>query len=452
MSIHENSDVRVPINKDSYSIMRDERKCLLCGACRSTCKFGQAVYGHYDLEKTGDYAICIDCGQCIQSCPNGTLTCKHDYMEVLDKINDPDKVVIIQTAPSVRVALGEEWDKNFGTFVEGKLVSVLKKLGFDYVLDTTFGADLTIMEEATELIERIKQNKLPLFTSCCPAWVKFIEIFYPEKIPNLSTCKSPILMQGAMIKSYFAKEKNIDVNKIVSVAVAPCTAKKAEIKQEVMRNDENIPDVDYIITTKELIRLIKKAEIDFENLEEANYDSMVGSTSGLIFGATGGVMEAALRTAHYFLTGENVLNSDITYSAVRGLDGVKEATVKVGNYSLTVAVVSGTGNARKLLAKIDEGKHYDFVEVMACPGGCISGGGQPKQDLMIMDEVRKARINTMYQKDQELPLKFCHENPEIKKIYENFLEKPGSDLARKYLHRTYQDKSFLLNKLPKNGK
>ncbi len=441
MSRHANSDVRVPVNEDSYSIKRDERKCLLCGSCRSTCKFGQAVYGYYDLEKTDDYAICIDCGQCIQSCPNGTLSLKHDYMEVLECIEDKNKIVVIQTSPSVRVGIGDEWGYPYGTFLEGHMVSALKKLGFDYVFDTNFGADLTIMEEATELVNRIKNNQnLPMFTSCCPAWVKFVEIFYPDKIPNMSTCKSPILMQGAIIKNYLAKKLNIDKDKIVSVAVTPCTAKKAEIK-------EVNSDMDYIITTKELTKMLKKKEIDFNSLEDEKYDMMNGSSSGLIFGNSGGVMEAALRTAHYLLTKENI--KDLKIEKIRGIDGIKEAFVKIGDLKLKVAVVSGTANARKILKMIDEGKHYDFIEVMACPSGCISGAGQPKQDLMEMENVRKERIKSMYKQDNEAILKFCHENKEIQKLYKEFLNKPGSDLAKKYLHRTYQDKSHLLGEKEK---
>ena len=444
MSKHSNSDVRVPVNEDSLSIKRDERKCLLCGSCRSTCKFGQAVYGYYDLEKTDDYAICIDCGQCIQSCPNGTLSLKQDYLEVLEALEDKDKIVIAQTSPAVRVAIGEEFGYDYGTFLEGKMVSALKKLGFDYVLDTNFGADLTIMEEANELVNSLKnKTNLPMFTSCCPAWVKFVEIFYPDKIPLLSTCKSPVLMQGSMIKNYFCKQKNIPLKKVVSVSITPCTAKKAEIKR-----DDLGCDIDYVITTKELVKLLRKKEIDFNLLEDEQYDSMFGSSSGLIFGVTGGVMEAAIRTAYYMMTKENMEN--LVVKSVRGTDGIKEATIKLNDLKLKVAVVSGTANARELLKKIDEGKHYDFVEVMACPGGCISGAGQPKHDLMEMDKVRQDRIKSMYNQDSKSTLRFCHENKEIKKIYKDFLVKPGSDISKKYLHRTYQDKSYLLGEDIKN--
>ena len=451
MSVHENSDVRVPINSDSVSITRNDSKCILCGGCRSVCKFVQGVYGRYDLEKTNDRAICIECGQCSNVCPTNAIYEVKDYLKVKEYINNNDYIVIFQTAPAARVSLGEEFGFEVGSFVQGKLVSALKKLGADYVFDTAYGADLTIMEEANELIERIQNNgTLPMFTSCCPAWVKFLEMFYSEYIPNLSSVKSPILMEGAIVKTYFANKVDIDPEKIIHVAVTPCTAKKYEIKRDEMKDsgeflNKEIRDVDYVITVRELAEWIREENIDFNLLEDSSYDSILGEASGagVIFGSTGGVMEAALRTAHFYITGERLEN--VEFTEVRGLAGIKEASVNIGEYNISIAVVTGTNNAHKFFELLKNGeKHYDFVEVMACLGGCVAGGGQPKIVQTENHLEKEKRASSLYKKDRVL--KRCsYENEEIQKLYKEFLKEPGSDVSRKLLHTAYHSKKDMLD-------
>lgn len=449
-----NYSKRVYIDDTSYSIKRDENKCILCGNCKSVCEFKQGVYNCYDMNRTYKKMICIDCGQCSVACPTGAISIKEDYNEVRKILKEKEKIVIFQTSPSIRVSFGELFDMEAGTLVEGKIVSLLRKLGASYVFDTTFGADLTIMEEASELIDRIKNKKtLPMFTSCCPAWVKFVEMFYPKYINNLSTCKSPILMEGAIIKTYVANKLNIDPKNIVNVAITPCTAKKAEIKREEINgsskynNIDNIKDVDYVITVRELASWIKEEKIDFNNIIESEYDSILpkGTGAGLIFGNTGGVMEAALRTANYLLTNEDI--KEIEFNSIRGLSGIKEADIKINDLNLKVAVISGTKNARKILKQIEENNiKYDFIEVMACPGGCIAGGGQPKHDLMILDEIKEKRIKTLYNEDLNSEIRYSYKNPVIKEIYKDFLINPLSDISKQLLHTTYKNKENLLNK------
>lgn len=451
MSKHENANIRVPIEENNICITRDDNKCILCGACKSVCKFQVGVFGNYNLEQTSDKAICIGCGQCSLVCPTNAITEVMDYEKVKREIADPDKIVIFQTSPSVRAALGELFDLEPGTLVERKMVSSLKALGADYVFDTTFGADLTIMEEATELVRRI-QNKetLPMMTSCCPAWVKFVETFFPNYIGNLSTAKSPILMQGAIIKTYFAKEAGIDPSKIVNVAVTPCTAKKEEIKQRKMNSSgiyhhcDNMRDTDYVITTRELGKWLNEAGIDFHALEEREYDDMLarGTGAGFIFGNSGGVMEAAIRTAYYMITGNTPDISLLKYEPVRGLDNVKTATVVIQDLELKVAVINGTFQARKFLKNLEETKeHYDFIEVMACRGGCIAGGGTPKTEIPLPDEMKEARMKCLYEIDQNSNLRNSYENPDIKELYHAFLKEPSSDLAHALLHTSYTSKS-----------
>jgi len=321
---YEYSDIRVPIDKDNVSICRDEELCVKCGACKNICKFNVGVYGNYDLEKS-DKAICINCGQCSLVCPTMSICEVKDYLK-LKELMKSDKIKVFQVAPAVRASLGEEFNYELGTNVEGKIVSALKMLGADYVFDTTFGADLTIMEEANELVDRIKNKKtMPMFTSCCPAWVKFVEIFYPEFIPNLSTCKSPILMQGAIIKNYFSNINNIDRDDIISVAVTPCTAKKYEIKREEFNGD-----VDFVITTRELANWIREEKIKFKDLEDTSFDNIMsrGTGAGIIFGNSGGVTEAALRTANHILGGDD--KQTLEFEEIRGLGNIKEANVKIG--------------------------------------------------------------------------------------------------------------------------
>ena len=374
---------------------------------------------------------CTNCGQCILSCPTGALHELYQKDIVLDILSDQTKHVVVQTAPAVRVAISEPFSKQAGDISTGQLVTALKRLGFDAVFDTNFTADLTIMEEGTELIKRINSGgKLPLFTSCSPGWIKFIEHFYPEYLDNLSSAKSPQQMFGALAKTYYAKEAGIDPEDIVVVSVMPCTAKKFEAKR-----DEMAGDVDYVLTTRELAAMIKSAGIDFLNLEESEYDELLGVSSGAadIFGTTGGVMEAALRTATELITGQELENID--FDSVRGLEGIKKAEVEIGELKLKAAVAHGLGNARRVMEMIKEGEEFDFVEFMACPGGCMGGGGQP---ISCADNVLEKRQQAIYRIDKEKKLRKSHENPYIKKLYDNYLEKPGSEKAHRLLHTKYK--------------
>ena len=384
---------------------------------------------------------CINCGQCIVNCPVGALHEKDDTAEVWEALQNPDKYVVVQPAPAVRAALGEEFGYPMGTSVTGKMAAALRRLGFDKVFDTDFAADLTIMEEANELVERIsKGGKLPMITSCSPGWIKFCETYYPDFTDNLSTCKSPHEMEGAMIKSYFAEKMNIDPHKIVVVSVMPCTAKKFEAKRPELGHD-GMADVDIVITTRELARMIKKANIDFCALPDEDFDSMLGESTGaaVIFGATGGVMEAALRTAYETITGKKLDNVD--FKAVRGVKGIKEATINIGGTDVSVAVASGTGNASTLLDSVRSGKkNYAFIEVMACPGGCVNGGGQPivSSQVKMDKDIRAERAKALYKEDREKALRKSHDNTEIKTLYTEYLGKPGSHKAHELLHTHYQ--------------
>ena len=452
--------VRVPIEADNPSIVRWEEKCIRCGMCKEACANLMGVHGTYTLEETGDKAICIYCGQCANVCPVDSITERDETSLVQKAIADPQKVVVVSTSPAVRASLGEEFGMDAGAFLEGKMVALLRALGVNYVLDTNFAADLTIVEEASELIQRItsKDRPLPQFTSCCPGWVHFAEIYAPELLPHLSTAKSPIGMQGPTVKTYFAQKMGLDPKQIIHVALTPCTAKKFEIRRDEMHaaadyhNAEGMRDTDQVITTRELARWAKKAGIDWNALEDSPYDSLMGKASGagVIFGNTGGVMEAALRTAYEYLTGQPAPESLLQLSPVRGYEGVREAQVEIGELTLRVAVVYGTANARTFLQGMKEsGKQYHFVEVMACPGGCIGGGGQPKNLLKNADETRKSRIAALYQRDGSMSLRTSHENPEIKAVYEAFYGQPLSPLAEQMLHTTYQDRSNLIQKAEK---
>ena len=448
--------IRVPIELDNVSIVRDEAKCIKCGKCRDVCKLDINVLGRYNFDMTGGKAICVNCGQCANVCPVDSITERCEYELVADAIKDPDKIVIVSTSPSVRVGLGEEFGMADGSFVEGKMVALLRALGVDYVLDTNFAADLTIVEEASELIDRITNNKvLPQFTSCCPAWIKYVETFYPEMIPNISSAKSPIGMQGPTIKTYFAKKMNLDPRKIVNVALTPCTAKKFEIKRDEMDaaakylGIDGMRDMDIVITTRELAKWAKAENIDFDSLEDSQYDSLMSEASGagVIFGNTGGVMEAACRTAYEFITKESAPDILLNLEPVRGYEGIREASLNIGGLDVNVAVCYGLTNASKLIDLIKNGdKNYHFVEVMTCPGGCIGGGGQPKDVSKDADSVRKARIASLYKKDSEMKVRKSHENSEIKKVYEEFYDHPLSELAEKMLHTFYSDRSEDLKK------
>lgn len=455
MGKHLSESIRVPIEADNPAIRRIENLCIKCGQCRDICRDYISVLGYYDLSKTNDTAVCIHCGQCANVCPVSSITETPEMDAVIAAAKDPDKVLIVSTSPSVRVSLGEAFGMQRGSFVEGKMIALLRKLGADYVLDTNFAADMTIVEEASELVERLTTHNKPLpqFTSCCPAWVKFAEIYYPELLPNISSAKSPIGMQGPTIKTYFAKKMGIDPKKIVNVALTPCTAKKFEIRRGEMNASARyldlpgLRDMDHVITTRELADWAKKAGIDFSSLEDSKFDKLMGEASGagVIFGNTGGVMEAAVRTAYEFVTHEPAPKELYTLEPVRGMQEIREAAVEIGTLRLQLAVIYGTSNVRRFLSMAKEsGKHYDFIEVMTCPGGCIGGGGQPKADVEERRTMVDSRIESLYKRDAQMKLRKSHENPELKQLYEEFYRKPLSPIAEEMLHTSYTDRSGLL--------
>ena len=457
MSKHLGMDIRVPIECDNPSIQRDEEKCIKCGQCKNICQDYIGVHGTYSLEETSDKAICINCGQCANACPVWSIHETYEYPFIQEEMKNPNKIIIFNTSPSVRIALGEEFGIEDGTFVEGKMIALLRKLGAKYVLDTNFSADLTILEEGTELIRRLtnETKPLPQFTSCCPAWVKYLEIYHPEMRNHLSTAKSPIGMQGPTVKTYFAKKMNLDPTQIINIAVTPCTAKKYEIKREEMCDAgkylgiDNMRDMDYVITTRELAKWAKEENIDFTSLKDSKFDSLMGEASGagVIFGNSGGVMEAALRTAYEIMTGESAPINLLTYTPVRGLDDVKEASVDMNGITVNIAVIFGTKNASQFIEKMKTAdKKYHFVEVMTCPGGCIGGGGQPKDTKYQGDLLRAKRIAGLYNRDQSMNLRKSHDNPEIQQLYKDFYQEPMSDLAENMLHTTYIDRSNELGK------
>ncbi len=447
------------IDATSTSIVRDNNKCVLCRRCVGACSnvqkvgvigpvnrgFKTSIESPFEM-KLAEMA-CINCGQCITACPVGALHEKDNTAEVWAALKDEDKYVVIQPAPAVRAALGEEFGMEMGTSVTGKMVAAMRRLGFDKVFDTDFAADLTIMEEGTELVDRITNNGvLPMITSCSPGWIKFCEHYYPEFIPNLSTCKSPHEMEGAMIKTYFAEKAGIDPKKIVVVSVMPCTAKKFEAKRPELGSN-GMADVDVVITTRELARMIKTAGIDFTNLPEEDFDSLLGESTGagVIFGVTGGVMEAALRTAYTLITGSEL--EDINLTCVRGMEGIKEATVKVGDLDVNVAVCSSTGKASELLDAVKRGeKNYHFIEVMGCPGGCVNGGGQPIVSARVRnwEDIRTKRAGALYTEDESKTIRKSHKNPEIEMIYKDFLGKPNSHKAHELLHTTYEQRDLYI--------
>ncbi|MEX1376837.1 MAG: NADH-dependent [FeFe] hydrogenase, group A6 [Eubacteriales bacterium] len=441
-------DKKHKLDLTSPAMVRDPNKCILCRRCVAACGRVQDVGVIGPTERgfetivepafkmsLGDVA-CINCGQCIQACPTGAITIVDDTKKVWDAIADPKKHVVVQTAPAVRAALGEEFGLPIGTCVTGKMATALKRLGFDRVFDTDFAADLTIMEEGTEFIGRVQNGGvLPMITSCSPGWIKYMEHNYHDFIPNMSSCKSPQQMMGAVIKNYYAEKNNIPKEDIVSVSVMPCSAKKFEAGRPEFGND-----VDVVITTQELGRMIRMAGIDFENLPDSEFDPLLGDSTGasVIFGVTGGVMEAALRTVYEVLTKETL--EKIEFDDIRGMEGIKEATVKINDLDVKIAVAHGTRNASKLLDAIAAGeKEYHFIEIMACPGGCINGGGQPIVDseVKLKINVPMERAKALYSEDRGKVLRKSHENPSVQQVYKEWLGEPGGHKSHEFLHTKY---------------
>lgn len=440
------------IDYSAAHMYRDNNKCILCRRCTAVCEKvqGIGVIGANErgfktvIQSAFDMGLgetsCVSCGQCIAVCPVGAISEKDNTKEVFEAIADPEKHVVVQAAPAVRAALGEAFGMPIGTDVEGKMAAALRRLGFDKVFDTNFSADLTIMEEANEFIDRVQNGgKLPLITSCSPGWVKYCEHYFPDMTENLSSCKSPQQMFGAITKSYYAEKMGIDPKNIVSVSIMPCTAKKFEIGRD-DQSGAGVPDVDFALTTRELARMIERAGIQFTALPDEKFDDPLGTSTGagVIFGATGGVMEAALRTAVEKLTGEELKALDFT--DVRGTQGIKEASYEVAGMNVKVAVVSGLANARELLNKVKNGEaDYQFIEIMGCPGGCVNGGGQPQQPASVRNftDIQALRAKVLYDLDSSRPLRKSHENPVIKELYANYLGEPGSHKAHELLHTTY---------------
>lgn len=448
---------RYEVDASAVHMIRDNNKCTLCRRCVAVCEKTQGIgiIGPNNrgfattigcaFDKGLGETSCVNCGQCIAVCPTGALREKDDTGPIEIALADPSKHVIVQTAPSIRATLGEEFGFPIGTDVEGKMAAALRRIGFDKVFDTDYSADLTIVEEANELIERIQNDgPLPMITSCSPGWVKFCEHYYPDMLKHLSSCKSPQQMFGAITKTYYAQKTGIKPEDIFCVGVMPCTAKKFEITRDNMAVP-GVADVDVSITTRELARMIKRAGIDFQNLPEEGFDNPLGESTGagVIFGASGGVMEAALRTAVETITGEELRNLD--FKEVRGMQGIKEAVYQVAGMEVKVAVTSGLSNARTLMDRIQSGEaDYHFIEIMGCPGGCINGGGQPLVDSNIRNfiDVKGLRAQALYRNDEQKTIRKSHENPDIKKLYKEFLSKPGSHKAHQLLHTTYQKRKI----------
>ena len=444
---------RYPEDTSSQSLVRDPEKCILCGRCVRVCEEVQTVSALDFIDRGSQAHIgcafdeglnvssCINCGQCILVCPTGALREQSHIKQVVDALNDPEITVVVQHAPAVSVTLAEEFDMPAGQDICGMMTAAFRRLGFDYVFDTSFTADLTIMEEGSELVHRITNGgALPQLTSCSPGWIKFVEQFYPDMLENLSTCKSPQQMMGAIIKSYFAQKNELEPKKIFSVSIMPCTAKKFECQRPEMCPD-GVPDVDAVLTTRELGRLIRMYNLDMTKIQPETADSPFGerSTAGKLFGATGGVMEAAVRSAYFLITGKELENLDI--EPLRGMDGIKEATVKIGDLDVNVAVASNLQNARTLMEKVKSGeKQYHFIEVMTCPGGCIAGGGQPyntDKDKALV------RMSCLYDLDGASELRVSHKNEEIQKLYKDFLGEPLSEKSHHLLHTHYSERETI---------
>lgn len=432
-------------------MIRDNGKCILCRRCVAACQaqhisvIGANARG-FDthigsaFERPLDSVACVSCGQCIVNCPTGAIYEKDDTAKVLEAINDPEKFVVVHTAPSIRVTLGECFGMHIGTNVQGKMVAALRRLGFDKVFDTDFGADLTIVEEANEFLGRVRNGGvLPMITSCSPGWIKYCEHYYPDMLDHLSSCKSPQQMSGAIIKTWYAEKMGIDPKDIVVVGIMPCTAKKFETKRD-DQSASGYPDVDYSLTTRELGRMIESAGIFFKHLPDEEFDNPLGDSTGaaVIFGATGGVMEAALRTAVEKLSGEELKSLDFT--EVRGTEGIKEASYTVNGMEIKVCVVSGLANANTIMEKVKNGTaDYHFIEIMGCPGGCVNGGGQPIQHAVVRNfvDLRARRAAALYEADKDMPLRKSHESEAVKRLYAEFLGEPGSHKAHEVLHTSY---------------
>ena len=450
----EGENPAVEIDDSAVHMVRDNSKCILCRRCTAVCSatqgigviganergFATQIASAFDMPLAD--TACVSCGQCITACPTGALTEKDDTQKVFDAIADPEKFVVVQVAPAVRASLGEAFGLPIGTNVEGKMIAALRRLGFNKVFDTNFSADLTIMEEATEFLGRVQNGgKLPMITSCSPGWIRYCENYFPDFIPNLSTCKSPQQMFGAVVKTYYAQKMGINPDNIVSVSVMPCTAKKFEIGRD-DQSAAGVPDLDISITTRELSRMIKKAGIMFNDLPEEKCDSPLGTGTGaaVIFGATGGVMEAALRTAVWTLTGKPD-SSPIEFKEVRGVEGIKEATYNINGMDVKVAVASGLANAKALLKKVRAGEaEYHFIEIMGCPGGCVNGGGQIIQPAHVRNftDIRAERAKVLYSIDEANTLRFSHDNPDVQTLYKEFLGEPNSHKAHELLHTSYK--------------
>jgi len=452
-----------PISRKNPFIVRDYNKCIKCRRCESVCREVQGV-NVYTAKNRGYETViapafmkdlgevdCISCGQCLMACPTGSLTEREYIDEVWRAIEDPEKVVIAQAAPAIQVSIGESFGIAPGTAVTGKLAAALRRIGFDKVFSTEFAADLTIVEEAHELLERLEgHGKLPLISSCSPGWVKFCEHFYPQFLDNLSTCKSPMEMFGALIKTYLAEKENIDPRKMVVAGIMPCTAKKFEAaRQELVTRGSR--DVDYVLTTRELARMLRSAGIRFDQLPDEEFDKPLGLSTGAgaIFAATGGVTEAAVRTALSLTGGQD--NTVIEFKEIRGLKGIKESKVQIKGRPVRIAVAHGTRNARKLMEKIKSGEHYDFVEIMACPGGCVGGGGQPIQGTVSKKEAaaeaKTKRTQALYRIDADKKFRRSHENPAVKQLYKDFLGEPLSERAKEILHTSYIPRGKRISKL-----
>jgi iron-only hydrogenase group A len=432
----------IPLNHKNPGVVRVLSKCLNCGKCSDICKNYVGI--NYDKSKT-KFKVCVHCGQCIINCPSGALIPRYNYKKVMDIINKKDKIVIVSTSPAVRVAIGEEFGLKAGEFCEGKMVAALKKLGFNYVFDTSFGADFTVIEETCEFLDRIKKNEnLPQFTSCCPSWVKYIEMYHPNLIKHLSTTKSPIAIQSTIIKEYFSKLINVKKEDIITVALTPCTAKKYEINRSELKGL-----TDFVITTSELALCLKENNIDFSSLNDEKYDSILGTSSGggLIFGNSGGVTESILRALYKIICKDELPNDFLHIKQIRGQKGVKEVEAVINGKNFKALVCQGLKNIEPFLVKLENNEKlkYDIIEVMNCPGGCIGGGGQPLSNISKLNEIRDKRIESLYNAEENKNIRCSVDNKEVLNIYNEFLDLPMSEKSHKYLHTSFKDKSKLLN-------